>query len=367
MSGPRSPRTRPGRAAPTSSRSSAVCGQGVSLDRAQQEMTTIMRRLEAQYPESNASWGAEVVALREQMIGEIRPALLVFMGAVGLVLLVACANVANLMLARAAGRRREVTIRSALGASRARLAGELLLESMLLALLGGALGLLLALWGVEGLRSLGPDTLPRVNEIGLDLRVLGFALALSLVTGLLFGLAPIWRMAGRDLHEGLARGQPGRGRRRRASSAPARRWCWAKWRWPSCCWPARRSCSGASSGCSGWIPASQPTGCSRRESRCRASRTPRRSGGSRSARSCWRAPRPSRACGPRRWSPTRRWATRLPSGASRSRVARRRRPTRCRTRRCSRPAPRTSRRCAFPWCAGGSSTRPTGSAAPTWR
>ena len=184
-------------------------GQGVSLDRAQQEMTTIMRRLEAQYPESNASWGAEVVALREQMTGEIRPALLVFMGAVGLVLLVACANVANLMLARAAGRRREVTIRSALGASRARLAGELLLESMLLALLGGALGLLLALWGVEGLRSLGPDTLPRVNEIGLDLRVLGFALVLSLVTGLLFGLAPIWQMAGRDLHDGLAVGSRG--------------------------------------------------------------------------------------------------------------------------------------------------------------
>ena len=188
-------------------------GQGVSLDRAQQEMTTIMRRLEAQYPESNASWGAEVVALREQMTGEIRPALLVFMGAVGLVLLVACANVANLMLARAAGRRREVTIRSALGASRTRLAGELLLESMLLALLGGALGLLLALWGVEGLRSLGPDTLPRVNEIGLDLRVLGFALVLSLATGLLFGLAPIWQMAGRDLHDGLGGRQPGRGRR----------------------------------------------------------------------------------------------------------------------------------------------------------
>ena len=140
-------------------------GQGVSSDRAQQEMTTIMRRLEAQYPESNAGWGAEVVGLREQVTGEIRPALLIFMGAVGLVLLVACANVANLMLARAAGRSREITIRSALGASRKRLAGELLLESMLLALLGGALGLVLALWGVEGLRSLGPDTLPRVDEI----------------------------------------------------------------------------------------------------------------------------------------------------------------------------------------------------------
>jgi putative ABC transport system permease protein len=184
-------------------------GKDVPLDRAQQEMTTIMGRLEAQYPASNAGWGAEVVGLREQMTGDIRPALLVFMGAVGLVLLVACANVANLMLARAAGRRREVTIRSALGASRRRLAGELLLESMILSLLGGALGLLLALWGVAGLRALGPDTLPRADEIGLDLRVLGFALALSLVTGLLFGLAPMWRMAGRDLHEGLAGGSRG--------------------------------------------------------------------------------------------------------------------------------------------------------------
>jgi predicted permease len=180
---------------------------GVTQDRAQQEMSTIMRRLEAQYPESNTGWGAEVVALREQMIGEIRPALLVFMGAVGLVLLVGCANVANLMLARAAGRAREVTIRTALGASRLRLAGELLLESTLLALIGGGVGLLLALWGVEALRSLGPDTIPRIEEVGLDLRVLGFALALSLVTGVLFGLAPIWRLAGHDLREGIAGGR----------------------------------------------------------------------------------------------------------------------------------------------------------------
>jgi putative ABC transport system permease protein len=143
------------------------------------------------------------------MVGEIRPALLVFMGAVGLVLLIACANVANLMLARVAGRSRELTVRSALGASRARLAGELLLECVLLGVLGGGLGLLLALWGIETLRSLQPGTIPRIEEIGLDLRVLGFALALSLLTGLLFGLAPVWRLAGRDLRDGLTEGSRG--------------------------------------------------------------------------------------------------------------------------------------------------------------
>jgi putative ABC transport system permease protein len=182
---------------------------GATLERAQAEMTTIMRRLEAQYPETNTGWGAELVSLREQMVGEIRPALLVFMGAVGLVLLVACANVANLMLARVAGRSHELTVRSALGASRARLAGELLIESLLLGLMGGGLGLILALWGIEAIRALGPDTLPRVEEVGLDGRVLGFALALSLGTGLLFGLAPVWRLTGADIRDGLAEGSRG--------------------------------------------------------------------------------------------------------------------------------------------------------------
>jgi putative ABC transport system permease protein len=142
-------------------------------------------------------------------VGEIRPALLVFMGAVGLVLLIACANVANLMLARVAGRSREMTVRSALGASRKRLAGELLLESVLLGIMGGGLGLLLALWGIETLRSLQPGTIPRIEEIGLDLRVLSFAFALSLLTGLLFGLAPVWRLAGHDFRDGLTEGSRG--------------------------------------------------------------------------------------------------------------------------------------------------------------
>jgi putative ABC transport system permease protein len=168
----------------------------VTPERAQEEMTTIARRLEVQYPETNAGWSAEVVSLREQMVGEVRPALLVFMGAVGL-------------LARVSGRTREMTVRAALGASRARLAGELLLESALIGLLGGGLGLVLAIWGIEAVRSLQPGAIPRIEEIGLDLRVVGFAAALSLLSGLAFGLVPAWRMAGSDLREGLTEG--GRG------------------------------------------------------------------------------------------------------------------------------------------------------------
>jgi putative ABC transport system permease protein len=143
------------------------------------------------------------------MVGTVRPALLVFMGAVGLVLLIACANVANLMLARVAARTREVTIRSALGASRLRLAGELLLESVILGLLGGAFGLLLAIWSVDALRALPPGTIPRIEEIGLDLRVLGFALGLSLLTSVLFGLLPVWRLTVRNHREGLTEGSRG--------------------------------------------------------------------------------------------------------------------------------------------------------------
>jgi putative ABC transport system permease protein len=184
-------------------------GPGVSIERAQEEMTTISARLQSQYPESNNHWSAEVVSLREQLVGEVRPALLVFMGAVGLVMLIACANVANLMLARVAGRVREVSIRSALGASRARLSGEILLESVLLGLLGGALGLVLAVWAIDALGTLEPGTLPRAEEIGLDVRVLGFALGLSILTALLFSLAPVWRIAGRDPRVGLSEGSRG--------------------------------------------------------------------------------------------------------------------------------------------------------------
>jgi putative ABC transport system permease protein len=170
------------------------------------ELATIARRLEAEYPETNAGWGVELIGLHERIVGEIRPALLVFLGAVVLVLLIACANVANLMLARVAARGREIPIRAALGASRRRLVRQLLTESVLLGLAGGVLGLGLAAWGVGALRALEPDTLPRLQEIRLDARALAFALVLSVGTGLLFGVVPAIRALGFDLRGGLADG-----------------------------------------------------------------------------------------------------------------------------------------------------------------
>ena len=179
---------------------------GVPPARAQEELATIARRLEQAYPNSNAGWTVQLVGLRERMVGEIRPTLLVFMGAVGLVLLIACANVANLMLARFASREREVTIRAALGASRRHLIRQLLAESVLLALAGGAAGVLLALWGVQALRTLEPGTIPRLDEVAVNLPALGFALLVSAATGLLFGLVPAARLLRHRRLAGLAEG-----------------------------------------------------------------------------------------------------------------------------------------------------------------
>jgi putative ABC transport system permease protein len=179
---------------------------GVTLEQAQAEMNTISQRLEASYPDDDKGWGAVIHSMREETVGDVRPALLMMLGAVSFVLLIACANVANLILARTFARRKEIAIRSAVGASRFNIIQQLLSESLIISLCGGALGLLAARFGIELLTKFFAEKLPRMGDIGLDGSVLAFAFALSIVTGILSGLLPALRMTKGDVSEALKQG-----------------------------------------------------------------------------------------------------------------------------------------------------------------
>ena len=182
---------------------------GGTVQQANADLAAVVRQLAEQYPESNGNLRSEVIGLHDDLVSGVRPGLLAFMGAVALVLLIACANVANLLLARAATRDREVAVRVALGAGRGRLIRQLLTESTVLALLGGVAGIAIASWALAAVRTVGVQFLPRQGELGMNATVVAFSFVLALATGLLFGLAPALRLTSGALHASLREGARG--------------------------------------------------------------------------------------------------------------------------------------------------------------
>ena len=191
--------------------------RGVTLSQAQAEMDTITARLRRDHPDvypPNGGLTFGIVPLLEQVVGDTRRSLAILIGAVAFVLTIACANVANLLLGRALARRKEMAVRAALGAGRARIIRQLLTESLVLGLSGGALGVLFSMWSIRWIRVLGPKSIPRLHEISIDGGVLAFTLGLSVLSGVLFGLAPALRLSCLDLHAHLkdaGRGSAGMG------------------------------------------------------------------------------------------------------------------------------------------------------------
>jgi putative ABC transport system permease protein len=188
---------------------------GVNLRQAQSRVSAINAQLAKQFPETNKGWDAKLSILHERLVRELKPSLLALLGAVGAVLLIACANVANLLLARSAARQKEVAIRAAMGASRARVVRQMLTESLLLSAIGGLAGVLLSVWLTDVLISILPEGAPRIDQVGIDYRVLGFALAVSALTGVVFGLAPALKASRLDVSSSLKEGgRTGEGHRR---------------------------------------------------------------------------------------------------------------------------------------------------------
>jgi predicted permease len=190
----------------------------VTLEQARADMDHVTRNLAVAYPDADQGISANLLPLKQRMLGDVKPLLLVLLGAVGFVLLIACVNVANLVLARSSGRSREFAIRAALGAGQSRMMRQLLTESVLLSLTGGLIGVLIAAWGTRATVGILPSALPRVEEINLDLRVLAFSGLISLLAGILFGLVPALKMSKADVNESLKEGGRSGSVRHRAQS-----------------------------------------------------------------------------------------------------------------------------------------------------